>query len=323
MYLSICQIFQVDNIKNEAILRDFLQNSWVQSFFPLHVSEMPRLPRKCDARSHAPVMQNHFRKPQNLMLQNTTLCRKSAPWPLNMSDEYVSCTAPSKRHASLQILVRCPCTIPCACHVKRHLNVQKVLRTRQLSALLTSKCASRHNGVHFFNVSTLKSGPALRCFVYFDLDMCFAPQQHALFRHLNFQECSEPAVFCTFWIRNLHRTSTASHFHLSSGHWPDGSAFAALASLLFNPPEPQIIWKTQWIATFLPFAHLHLLSSGFFFALIFFFLLLFSSLLWLFPPLLSHLSILSEIWLLNCPRLVSSLWWCMLQHAKAAKAGYN
>ena len=31
------------------------------------------------------------------------------------------------------------------------------------------------------------------------------------------------------------------------------SAPAALASLLFDPPEPQIIGKTQCFATFLPF----------------------------------------------------------------------
>ena len=31
----------------------------------------------------------------------------------------------------------------------------KVLRTRQLFRLLTSKCASRHNGVHFFDMSNL------------------------------------------------------------------------------------------------------------------------------------------------------------------------
>ena len=73
------------------------------------------------------------------------------------------------------------CTIPCACHAKRHLNLQKwrehvvfctcslrnVLRattactfsTTQLPKvvrtwcplyILTSKCASRHNGVQFF-----------------------------------------------------------------------------------------------------------------------------------------------------------------------------
>ena len=41
--------------------------------------------------------------------------------------------------------------------------------------LLTWKCALRHNGVHFFDISTSKRAPKLRCFVHFDLDMCFAP----------------------------------------------------------------------------------------------------------------------------------------------------
>ena len=39
---------------------------------------------------------------------------------------------------------------------------------------LTSKCASRHNGVLFFDIATFKSAPKLRCFVHFDLEMCFA-----------------------------------------------------------------------------------------------------------------------------------------------------
>ena len=51
--------------------------------------------------------------------------------------------------------------------------------------ILTWKCASRHNCVHFFDTSTAKSGPKLVCFVHFDLEMCFAPQRRALFRHLN------------------------------------------------------------------------------------------------------------------------------------------
>ena len=82
--------------------------------------------------------------------------------------------------------------------------------------ILTSTCASRRNGVHFFDISTSKSAPTLVCFVHFDLQMCFAPQRRAL-------------------------------FHLSSGQ-P-----AALASLLFDLPEPQIIRKTQCFATFPPF----------------------------------------------------------------------
>ena len=50
--------------------------------------------------------------------------------------------------------------------------------------ILTSKCASRHNGVHFFDIATSKSGPTMVCFVHFDLDMCFAPQRRAIF-HLS------------------------------------------------------------------------------------------------------------------------------------------
>ena len=74
----------------------------------------------------------------------------------------------------------------------------KVVRDRQFLTLLTWKFASRHNGVHFFDISTSKSGPDLVCFVPFDLEMCFAPQRRALFRHLNFQKWSGPGVFCTF-----------------------------------------------------------------------------------------------------------------------------
>ena len=40
----------------------------------------------------------------------------------------------------------------------------KVVRTWCVLYILTWKCASRHNGVHFFDISTSKSGPTLRCF---------------------------------------------------------------------------------------------------------------------------------------------------------------
>ena len=144
-------------------------------------------------------------------------------------------------------LTFCPlltlCIIPCACNAKRHLNVQKcsepvsflhfwlpnVLRAttactfsksqlpkvfrascvlyiltskcasrhtgvhfsssqlpkvfwkRQFFTFFPSKCASRHNGVHFFNISTSKSAPNLVCFAHFDFEMCFAPQRGAIF----------------------------------------------------------------------------------------------------------------------------------------------
>ena len=127
----------------------------------------------------------------------------------------------------------------------------KVVRIPSALYILTSKCASRHNGVHFFDISTSKSGPSMVCFVHFHLEMCFAPQRRALFRHLNFQKRSAPEVFCAFSLGNVLRATTACNF--SSLIWPAGSAPATLASLLFDPPEPQIIGKTQCFATFLPF----------------------------------------------------------------------
>ena len=74
----------------------------------------------------------------------------------------------------------------------------KVVRTPGVFNILTSKCASRDNGVHFFDISTSKSGPRMVCFAYFDFEMCFAPQRRSLFRHLNFQKWSENGVLCTF-----------------------------------------------------------------------------------------------------------------------------
>ena len=92
------------------------------------------------------------------------------------------------------------------------------------------------------------------------------------FHHLNFQKCSEHGVLCTFSLRNVLRATTACTFsrsqlpkvlrtwlhattvcNFSSLIWPDGSSPAALASLLFDPPEPQITGKTQCFATLLSF----------------------------------------------------------------------
>ena len=43
----------------------------------------------------------------------------------------------------------------------------KVARTWCVLYILTWKCASRHNGVHFLDISTSKSGPRTVCFVHF------------------------------------------------------------------------------------------------------------------------------------------------------------
>ena len=93
--------------------------------------------------------------------------------------------------------------------------LQKVVREWCVLYILTWKCASRHNGVHFFDIATSKSRPTLRCFLHFHFEMCFAPQRRALFRHRNFQKWSEPLVFSTFWLGNVLRATTACTFSTS------------------------------------------------------------------------------------------------------------
>ena len=91
----------------------------------------------------------------------------------------------------------------------------KAVLTPGVFNILTSTCASRHNGVHFFDISTAKCGLELVCFVHFDLEMCFAPQRRALFRHLNCQMWSGAGVLCTFWLGNVLRATTACTFSTS------------------------------------------------------------------------------------------------------------
>ena len=127
----------------------------------------------------------------------------------------------------------------------------KVVREWCVLYILTWKCALRHTAVHFFNISTSKSGPNPSVFNTFYFQMCFAPQRRALFQHLNFQKWSDPEVLFTFSLRNRLRATMACNFSFLISS--DVSAPAALASVLFNPPEPQNHEKTQCFATFLPF----------------------------------------------------------------------
>ena len=194
--------------------------------------------------------------------------------------------------------------------------------------ILTSKCASRHNGVHFLDISTAKSGPNLVCFVHFDLEMCFAPQRRALFRHLNFQKWSDtgPGVFCTFWLPNVLRATTACTFSTSqlpkvvrswcvlyiltskSASRHNGVQFfiTHLASWLrtrrfseptFRPSGATNHWKTTVFRDFPTFSRICI------FFLLTLSLLLFFLLIFLFslplPCSAFQLSILSEVWLLN------------------------
>ena len=81
--------------------------------------------------------------------------------------------------------------------------------------ILTCKCASRHSGVQFFDIWSSKSGPYPSVFSHFDLHMCFAPQQRAIFGRLTFRNWSEIVVFCALWLENVLRATAACHFWTS------------------------------------------------------------------------------------------------------------
>ena len=251
------------------------------------------------------------------MLQNVTSLRKSAPWPLNMSAGYVSCTAPATRNASSQILFK-------------HPTPAVVFAT---AAKPTRLC---HAEPH----------PEMRPLAHFQFDMCFAPKRRALFEHRKFQKCSERGVFYTFWLGNMLPATTACtfwtselpkvlrswsalgiftwtcasrhngvHFFIiylnvqkcsetSNALHHNGVQFliSHLTTRLhtrrfseptFRPsPGPQNTGKTQCFATFLSFR-----APGYsFFGLFLFWLFLFSDCCHL---CFFHLSILSEVWLLN------------------------
>ena len=142
----------------------------------------------------------------------------------------------------------------------------KVVRSWCVLYILTCKCASRHNGVHFFDISTSKSGPKLVCFVHFDLQMCFAPQRRALFRHLNFQKWSDHGVLYVLTYKCASRHNGVQFFisHLAS--WLRTRRFLEPT---FRPSGATNHWKKHSVSrlSYL-FTHLHLLSSDSFSSLL-------------------------------------------------------
>ena len=82
-------------------------------------------------------------------------------------------------------------TMPCTFSTCQ---LPKAVRDWSALYILTWKCISRHNGVHFFDVSTSKSAPNLVCLVHFDFEMCFAPQQRATFNLSSGQMAPRPPL---------------------------------------------------------------------------------------------------------------------------------
>ena len=167
----------------------------------------------------------------------------------------------------------------------------KVVRSCGVLYILTWKCASRHNGVHFFDISTSKRGPELVCFVHFHFEMCFAPQRRALFRHLNFQKWSENGVllYILTWKCASHHNGV--QFFISRlASWLRTRRFSEPT---FRPSGATNHWKNTVFRDFPTFSRICI------FCLLTLSLLIFSLLIFLFslplPCSAFHLSILSEV----------------------------
>ena len=194
-------MFEVDNIKNEAIPRDFLQkwkvDCWADGLVPMRLAMFQRrlcralrLPRKSDARSYEVL---HLSR--KIIFANLKIwCSKMQPLSGDQRPDLLtslmnmSFVPPATRNASLRTVFG---------------NATKPSRHAHLWNGAQSLAPAKRN-----DIWTAKSGPSMWCFSHLDLEMCFAPQWRALFQHLNFQKWSEHGVRCTFWLRNVLPATT-------------------------------------------------------------------------------------------------------------------
>ena len=95
--------------------------------------------------------------------------------------------------------------------------------------------------MHFFDISTAKSGPMLVRFVHFDLEMCFAPQACTCATS-QLPKVVRDIQFLTLLTWKCASRHNGEQFFISHlARWLRTRRF----SLVFDHPEPQIIGKTQ------------------------------------------------------------------------------
>ena len=189
----------------------------------------------------------------------------------------------------------------------------RVLRTWCVLCILTWKCASRHNGEHCLNIASSKNVPNVVYSAHFDLYMRFEPQQHVFFEHPNFQKWSERGLGnvlrqstpCTFWTSQPSTSKNAPKLGMQflTSHLTRWLRSRRFSEPTFRPSRATKHWNnTTVLRDFSAFSRARI-----FFLLILSFLtssLLTLSLLWLLSPLLFHMFILSEDWLLNSLRQI-------------------
>ena len=150
--------------------------------------------------------------------------------------------------------------------------VPRVVRTWCVLRILTSKCASCHNGVHFFDISTSKSGSELVCFMHFDFEMCFAPQRRAivishLASWLRTRRFSEPTFRPSGATNHLKNTVFCDGFATFSRTWIF-FLLDLLSSETFSFLRLSLFWSSFFFSSLLSSP---LLSSSLLFSSLLFF----------------------------------------------------
>ena len=212
--------FKIDNIKNEAILRDFLQKWKVAcsadglvpmrfAICPIHLSKRLRLPRKKDARSRSYEVLHLSRK---IISANLKIwCSKMQPLSGNQRPDLLTALM------NMSLVLR----LPRKMHLCRSSSNVPRLPSFFGNATTPSRFAHFWQGPQSLapatrnDIWTSKSGPNPWCFSHVNFKMCLAPQRRALFRHLNFQKWSERQVFLPFSLANVLRATTACTFSTS------------------------------------------------------------------------------------------------------------
>jgi len=130
----------------------------------------------------------------------------------------------------------------------------KVVQTWCVLHISTSKCASRHNGVHSFDISTSKSGPSLVCFVHVNFEMCFAPQRRTLFNSATSKSAAKTCgvlYILTWKCASHHNGMQFFIFHLA--RWLRTRRFSEPT---FRPSGASNHWKNTVFRDFPTFSRI-------------------------------------------------------------------
>ena len=259
------------------------------AILPLHLSKVLRLPRRSDARSYEVL---HLSR--KIILANLkNWCSKVQPFSGNQRPDLLTALMnmslalrlPRKIHhcrsssnvprlPSFLEMLQNPHVLLTFHKVHNPLRLPRettserptVVRACCVSHILTSKCASRHNGVHFFDIATSKHGVLCTFWlrnVLRDTTACtFSTSQ---LPKLVRTWC----VFCTFWLRNVLRATTVCNFSTHLASWLRTRRFSEPA---FRPLEERSVsrlslpFRAPGSSFFWDFLFCDLLSSSLLFS---------------------------------------------------------